>query len=626
MLKRFQSITWLPEALALSGAIVFLAQLVYFAHTQFSVIDEGLYLYKGFLFTSGRYTPFQDYGPLTNQMPFSFLLPGLVQVMFGPGLRAGRYFAVLLALVMVFALWLIGRRLSNRWLAAGLVWLTALNPATARMYSLAISEGTIACLVMLVLALTLGSKRPLWQLLLGSALAGIIMMMRINMLPLPIFLFFYIAWQYDWKKGLWAALAGIATVLISHALYWPNILRLWTYWLPASLTPFLDAFRPPASADPLYDPTISIIDQVWSFAHALRFHFPAFAGALLAWAFWPVRAAWKREEQFRAAVFLSVTFIVLVAMHAWASLGKNYCVYCFPIYAAFYSGIGLLLTAISMPSWQLHLPRLRKSIPALIVFGFFVTGAFVYYANKAEYLFPASARALVQIQVPRLGQGRILPGTVDLWKLVTNLTGISYENILLITDFAILLAICAGITIGLGLLIWAISKFWRLKNQSVTSRMLLVTSLAGCLLLPTNLMANGWQSYDCGYDEISNYEKVGAELAQVIPAGSSIFWRGYSPVNLLYLPDIVIYPSQLNGDYSFRLGGDPDALLRYGWWSEPLGRQWAAEADFIIVEEKYNRGWLQDLLESGIYEEYARLPSNAPCRDNASLIVFQLKP
>jgi len=79
----------------------------------------------------------------------------------------------------------------------------------------------------------------------------------------------------------------------------------------------------------------------------------------------------------------------------------------------------------------------------------------------------------------------------------------------------------------------------------------------------------------------------------------------------------------LNGDYSFRLGGDPDALLRYGWWSESLGRQWAAEADYLMVEQKYYTGWLKDLLESGGYEEFARMPSNAPCRTDAALIIYR---
>ena len=632
MLKKLQSIPWLPEALALLGGIVYLAQLIYFAHTQVSVMDEGLYLYKGFLFASGRYTPFQNYGPLTNQMPFSFWLPGLVQVLLGPGLRVGRYFAVLLALVMIFALWLTGRRLSNRWLAAGLVWLVALNPATARMYSLAISEGTIACLVMAVLALTLGGKRPPWQLMLGGALSGLIVMIRINLLPLPFFLVLYIAWQYGWKRGLGVALSGIAVVALGHALYWPNILRLWTYWLPENLTPFLAAFRPPAGADPKYDPIVSLLDRLWSFADAFRYHFPAFVGALLAWAFWPRRAAWKSEEHFRAAVFLSVTFVALAALHAWASLGKNYCVYCFPIYASFYSGMGLLLAAISLPSWRLHLPRLRQVLALLVVFGLLVGGAFIYYAVQDKYLFPEAGRALMQIQVPRLGGGRILPGTVNLWQLVANLTGISHYKLSRIADFAPLLAICAGLEILLALLVWGGSRLLRwppraaLKGYSLASGMLLALWLAGCLLLPTSLLSNGWQSYDCGSDEIANYELVGEKLAQLIPPGAQIFWRGYSPVNLLYLPEAAIYPSQLNGDYSLRLGGDPDALLRYGWWSEPLGRQWAAEADYLLVEERNYTGWLQELLESGAYEEYAHLPSHAPCRPDASLIIFRLKP
>jgi hypothetical protein len=626
MVKRLESITWLPEALAIAGGIVTLAQLIYFTHTQYSVMDEGQYLYKGFLFASGRYTPFQDYGPLTNQMPFAFFLPGLIQMLFGPGLRAGRYFAVLLALLMVVALWLTGRRLSNRWLAAGLVWLVALNPATARMYSLAISEGTIACLVMLVLALTLGGKRPLWQLLLGGVLSGVIVMIRINLLPLPFFLVLYIVWQDGWKKGLWVALCGIATVLISHALFWPNILRLWTYWLPESLTPFLDVYRPPAGANPLYDPIVSTLDRLWSFANAFRFHFPAFVGVFLVWAFWPPRAAWKRDEHYRAAVFLSAVFIALFALHFWASLGKNYCVYCFPVYASFYSGIGLLLVAIVLPSWRLKLPRWRQVVPILMVYGVLVGAAFVFYANQDAYIFPDTARTLMAIQVPRVGGGRILPGTVDIWKLLTNLTGISYYKLLRIADFSPFLAICAAAEAVMAFLVWACSRLLRFTGQSVASGLLLALWLAGCLLLPTNLLANGWQSYDCGGNEIANYELVGEKLAQTIPAGAQIFWRGYSPVNLLSLPEVGIYPSQLNGDYSFRLGGDSDALLRYGWWSEPLGRKWAAEADYLLVEEKYNRGWLQELLASGTYEEYARMPSHAPCRADASLIVYRLKP
>jgi hypothetical protein len=626
MLKKVRSILWLPEALALAGGLVFLAQLLYYAHTQVSVLDEGLYLYKGFVFASGRYTPYQNYGPLTNQMPFAFLLPGLVQVVFGPGLRVGRYFAVFLALVMVFALWLTSRRMGGRWLAAGVVWMTAINSASARMYSQAISEGTIACLVMLVLALTLGGKRPLWQLILGGVLSGVIVMIRINLLPLPFFLVLYILWQYGWKKSLGVALAGVVTVAFSHALFWPNILRLWTYWLPENLTPFLDPWRQPAGASPLYNPAVSYLSRGVSFINAFRFHFTAFFGALLAWAFWPRRTTWKSDENFRAAVFLSVLFISLITLHGWASLGKNYCVFCFPIYASFFSGVGLLLVAVSLPSWQLHQPLLQKVFGLLVVFALLVGIAFIYYEASRKYAFPETADKLMKFQVPRLGHGRILPGKAELGRLVANLTGLSYYKVFRAADFVPFLPICAAIELGLVFLLWIGGWLSRLRGQPVTTRLLLIFWLAGCVLLPTNLLPYSYRAYDCGSDEISNYEAVGEKLAQTIPAEAQIFWRGYSPVNLLYLPRAAIYPPQLNGDYSFRLGGDSDALLRYGWWNEPLGRQWAAEADYLLVEQKYYTGWLKDLLESGGYEEFARMPSNAPCRTDAALIIYRQQP
>ena len=57
-------------------------------HTLASdVLDEGLYFEKGYLFAQGKYEPFEDYGPLTNHMPLSFMIPGWAQNIFGAGLR-----------------------------------------------------------------------------------------------------------------------------------------------------------------------------------------------------------------------------------------------------------------------------------------------------------------------------------------------------------------------------------------------------------------------------------------------------------------------------------------------------------------------------------------------------------
>ena len=103
---------------ALLGAGVYLIQAWSYAHSQASVMDEGLYLYKGFLFTEGVYPPFQDFGPLTNHMPLSFLVPGAFQQTFGPGLRTGRFAALALGMLMLLGLWLAGKPLGGRWVAA----------------------------------------------------------------------------------------------------------------------------------------------------------------------------------------------------------------------------------------------------------------------------------------------------------------------------------------------------------------------------------------------------------------------------------------------------------------------------------------------------------------------------
>lgn len=87
---------WYANLLSLLGGLVYLIQSWMYAKMQTSLLDEGAYLYKGYLFAIGKYWPYQEYGPWTNHMPLSFLIPGYVQTVFGPGLRTGRYLAVFL--------------------------------------------------------------------------------------------------------------------------------------------------------------------------------------------------------------------------------------------------------------------------------------------------------------------------------------------------------------------------------------------------------------------------------------------------------------------------------------------------------------------------------------------------
>ena len=192
-IRRWLQTPWLAEALAGIGGLWYTLQLWGFAHLQESVLDEGAYLYKGYLFASGQYIPYQPYGPWTNHTPLAFLIPGAIQLVFGPGIRTARYASIVMAVLMLLGVWILARRFGNRWWAAAAVWALALNPAMLKAYSTAVSQGLVACMLVWTLVLVMGERRPLWQIVLGSGLAGLMVMTRINMLPvLPLLPLLYV--------------------------------------------------------------------------------------------------------------------------------------------------------------------------------------------------------------------------------------------------------------------------------------------------------------------------------------------------------------------------------------------------------------------------------------------------
>jgi hypothetical protein len=592
--------------LSIVGILTFVILLIVYAYHQVPVIDEGLYLYKGLLFVSGRYQPFQDYGPLTYQMPLAFLIPGAVQFLFGPGLSVGRYFAVFLSLVMIVGLWLTSRRLTNPTLAAGAVWVIVLTPAASKMYSMAISEGLVACLLVWALALTLGERRRVWQIVLGSILVGVILMIRIDLFPLLPLLCLYILWQNGWRSTIWATLACLLPVIIIHALYWPNILRMWAYWLPESLVPFLKAWRPPLGVLPFWNPTISLTAQLNSLTEGIRFYFVPMVGAMVALILWPRKSTWKSLANYRITVFLSVLFFSMLVLHAWTSLiqTKDNCVYCFPIYISFYACLGLLLVIVTITSWRTSLDRGRQIVSGLAIF-------FLFSLLGFDLIPDSFMERVMRLPVPRVRSLHILPGKVELWRMISNkfhLDLMAVPNI-----FLIIISILFGALLC-GLILWIAGFLPRLikrfpLNASSGACALIFLVLVGGVLSPTTWLVNGYHRYDCNANVLRADELAGKALQKVVQPQAKIYWRGISPVTLLHLPQARIYPAQLDGDYAYKLGGNMDDLIRYGWWNESLGLKWIRDADYILVAQKYYYGWLKNTLESGGYQEIYAYPA-----------------
>src|SRR5512147_1138463 len=97
LVRKITSISWLPAVLTIAGFLAYILRAVEIARTKTSFLDEGLYLYKGYLFANGSQTPFTDYGLWTNHAILSFLIPGYIQKWFGPGLETGRYFMIFIS-------------------------------------------------------------------------------------------------------------------------------------------------------------------------------------------------------------------------------------------------------------------------------------------------------------------------------------------------------------------------------------------------------------------------------------------------------------------------------------------------------------------------------------------------
>jgi hypothetical protein len=615
----------IANLISVLGGIVYLIQSWMYATTQASLLDEGAYLYKGYLFAIGKYWPYQDYGPWTNHMPLSFLIPGYAQAVFGPGLRTGRYLAVFLGLLTILGLWVITRRLGGPWWAALAVWAMALNPAVIKLYSLANTQSLIACLLVWVLVLTLGGDQPTWQVLLGSGMAGVMLVTRVNLFPVLVLLLLYIYWEYGWRVGLYSTFCGAVPVVIVHAIYWPGIIKIWAHWIPKSLTPFLDPWRYPDGALPSWNPMPTLATRLLSFFQGFRFHFVALIGGLSVLILWPSKRRWKSNSHFRSVIFLVSLFGLLVILHMWASLGKNYCVFCYPVYLSFFVSLGLILVVVSFTAWERDLPLWRQvAIGVLILI---LTAGLGYSASPeiGDDLMP-----LLSIKVPRIRSLQLLPGSVELGGLIQNyfsLTAENYEQLMR----AILPSII-GLLIGLGVILGSFLIYrWRARWDGLTKVPLGLIALVlflviGYIFSPTIVFGGGYNTYDCGGDVIGGYEATGKHLNTIIPEGSLVYWKGgNSIIPMLYLTDVEIYPAQINGDYSFRLGGAPEELERFGFWSEELALKWAMEADFILIEERFYRGWLKELVESDNYDELDPTAPTVECRRNSAIHIFQKK-
>jgi hypothetical protein len=447
----------------------------------------------------------------------------------------------------------------------------------------------------------------------GTGLAALLLGIRINLLPLLPLLLLYVFWQHGRRTGVWAAAVGVAVFGGFHMWYWPGILKLWAKWLPGGLTPFLDGWRESPSAIPAWDPQISLEGRLASLVSGLQGNLAATLGLTASLVAWPGSPTSQEQKAIRrAAVFLLALALSLTALHAWAALGNSYCVYCFRGYLAFFAQAGVYLLVIAGAHWFPRLTTSRKIVTLLVLLSI---GTW-FATDVVEKL----ARHLRSVRLPRMAGLRLLPGETTLAGMLKSRFHVATAT----TDLALNAAVFLGALVVVALLLW-IGISWA-KRRPASLPMAGLSLALGAWLAALSLGFGTSTGKVCAGDVIQAYELAGEHLAADIPAGATVYWAGsLSPAPLLYIPEARIFPAQLNGDYTYRLAGNPDELRRFGSWNAEMASEWLAETDFVLVN-MLNPGDAVMLLDLSDFDEDQPTPPTLPCQPKSIIRVFRRNP
>jgi hypothetical protein len=539
-------------------------------------------------------------------MPLSFLIPGYVQEIFGPGLGTGRYLAIFEGVLILVALWLVVRRMSSPLIAAGSVWVLALSPALIKYYSVAASQSLTACLLAWTLAFSIGENRPTWQLVLSTAIASLTIMTRQNMVFVLPILLAYILWEHGWKNACWSALSGFGILMLGHLIFWPGILEIWAPWIPSNLAPQLSSFMPTGAGIGGWNPSVNLTNRVVSAFQGLRNHFVAVTGSIFAIFFLYRWKNWNSFHVYRTVIFLAVLFFSLLYIHSWASLEDDYCVYCFTPYLAFFNVAGILLAIFSLQAFGRRVHPIIYSIIGVLILVMCTGMGFSLFDEIGEW---SSA-----LPVPRIRGGELQGGFTTAGEFLFNKYNLEIKLAKKYTSAAV------GAIAGISFIVIAYLSSRKL-SQDFGRVMLFSFLAAGVLISP--LLAGNLGTLDCDSDIIRANELVGIDLARAIQPGKETYWDGgLSVVPLIYAPQIRIYAPQINDGYSYRGGPNSDSYLRFGLWNDLLDQQWRREADYFIIEEWRYMDW-KPFLTPDQFEELPRTSTSTSCLEGTRLRIFK---
>jgi len=582
-------------------------------------MDEGGFLTKGYLFVTGRYTLFEDYGPWTNNMPLAYIIPGIPQAIFGPSLAVGRYFAICTATLTLLAIWITVNRICGKWWALFSVASLAINNAWVALNVQVFSQVTVACFVSWMLVFLLGKKRTAFQISIAGILAALAVLTRQNMIFLFPFIFLLTLWQHGLKMAIISLLAAALPFLGMHFYFYPKILNLWVPWSPW-IPNFLKSITVVETqlsvvGKKAWQPDTTSLDRISSFFISLRYYFIPILTSIFSLPLINFKKNWKNKHEWKMAISLLGLFIIFFGMHAWASLGNDYCVFCLSNYITFFIPIGVVFMAITLKGIfenEIHLSFLFIVLVVLSI----IPG--IMFSSKDTV-----GRYLLELPVPRIKSGKLIGGTTAVWELLRNRFGIPYDSL------QNLLPPMIGLFTALVLIIvfhFIFTKQQKISDSRKGNVFSIIIVIISFVLTPTALLSRFPLSNTCGGDALMAYEKAGKRLQDTIPESAHIYWGSGSQVTpLLYLADRNIQPLQLNGVYNKILAGDRKSLEQIGFYTAESESEWRETADYVLIQARHMGDFFITFLDPSRFDELAPTVPFDPCDPNTAIKIFKRK-
>jgi hypothetical protein len=445
----------------------------------------------------------------------------------------------------------------------------------------------------------------------------------------------FIFWQHGWRKGMAATFGGLLVCVVVLSLFWPEVLKFISGWVPEGWLAYVEPYRSPWGQQHVpagfgYLPLSAWIGDfetlqwqgIKAFAEAINFNlvpFLAVAGTLF---FWPRHRGWESVQHKRLSFILLFTWLVMAGMHTWVALSGRSCqFFCLAGYFTFFNFIALLLLPAAAYSWRGHIPGWRNLLSMGVIFGI-VYGALYTGGYTQGWMFEQWYK-LMHTEIPRISGGKIL------WDERGLLLSLFEAKLKL--DYHLLVEVLPKYVywILLILLVFAIVPlFHRLKWRTVRApysvAWLTIVALlvAGVVLSPTPILRYDTPVLSCEDNVIDSHEEVGSQLAEMIEPGSLVYQDLTSNMLFLYLPEIEIFPPQLNINFSFihpSNSADSDEIYRFGYWDEHLKQDWLAEADVLLIPNQFAANW-HDELTSDEWQMVGEAGPYETCRPDRTLV------